>query len=356
MRAPSGAAAGPNRHGPRLEELGRGALHHCVAAVAAAGRGASASVALAQIVVGVRRAHRDQPAAVGAKLAALLPGEVGVAQVRHRDRDTPTRARGGRVRRGRSSARTSRRARRPSRSPGRRRARCATGAYRSSSIVARASAASPETAASTRGSIWPRSARTNTCAGLGDDRVAHVGRHVVQTGRRGHPSRRAVGPRPRAPQAAVVAEMLVEPRVAVGRADPLGLAPHEQRADQRMRFADGFEPPRARIGDVDDRSGRSSDFTWPGLRRSQLAPGRRVAHDFRVAAGALLRGFGLRTRARADECGDEGLGDRAIERQSVDRQLRTQQLGRRLGARLSSRRAARSGSRARRACCSSATV
>ncbi len=39
--------------------------------------------------------------------------------------------------------------------------RAATGAYMSSSPVARANAGSPETAANTRGSIWPRSARTS---------------------------------------------------------------------------------------------------------------------------------------------------------------------------------------------------
>ncbi|MEI2651384.1 MAG: DUF2277 domain-containing protein, partial [Microthrixaceae bacterium] len=55
--------------GPHLEQLRRGALHHRVAAVAAAGRGDAAQVAFA-VLVRVERAERDPPAAVGAQLAA----------------------------------------------------------------------------------------------------------------------------------------------------------------------------------------------------------------------------------------------------------------------------------------------
>ena len=173
--------AGADRDGPALEQLGRRALDHRVAAVAAHRRGARAGVALADLV-GVRRAEADQPAAVRADAAPDLAGLVGVVEVA--PWPPGTRRRGGAApgRRGRSSGRTSRRARRPSPSPGRRRAgrRPARTCRRSASPRARAR--SPDTAASTRGSIWPRSARTNTWPGSATTAGPQVGGHAVQPG------------------------------------------------------------------------------------------------------------------------------------------------------------------------------
>ena len=45
--------------------------------------------------------------------------------------------------------------------------------------------------------------------------------------------------------------MLVEPGVAVGRGDPLGLAPPQQRVDDRVRGAERLQAPGPRVGHVD---------------------------------------------------------------------------------------------------------
>ena len=86
MRASSDRGARPHRHRPGLEELGGRALDHGVAAVAAARRGASRG---RRAPSGHRRRRSipsDQPAAVRAQRPARLSGEVGLAQVGHRDR------------------------------------------------------------------------------------------------------------------------------------------------------------------------------------------------------------------------------------------------------------------------------
>ena len=88
-------------------------------------------------------------------------------------------------------------------------------------------------------------------AGLGDDRPAHFGGHVVKATRRGHPSRRAVGPCPHPAQPAVGTEMLVEPGVAVGRGDALRLSPDKEGFDQRVRVPKRPQPPGPGVGHLD---------------------------------------------------------------------------------------------------------
>ena len=204
----------PHERGPRLEELGGGALDHRVAAVAPA----AAARDLASRSV-MSRCRRRPSARAGRRRCAgraALGGLVGAPEVVHRHRVVRSRPRAPRPRAGGLAVHRAEHgdlgdvARRPEAS--------ATGAYMSSSWVARASAASPETAASTRGSIWPRSARTNTwpCSAT---IAGAVGRHVVQAGGRGHPPGRAVRPGPLPRSRSIGADVFVEPAVAERRGD-----------------------------------------------------------------------------------------------------------------------------------------
>ncbi len=161
--------------------------------------------------------------------------------------------------------------------------------------------------------------------GFGDNRVAHVGRHVVQTRRRGHPARGTIRSRPLAAQTAIGAYMLVEPRVTVGRAHPLRLAPREERIDERVRVAQLLEPPRARVGNLDADAPQERLHLLGASEITFHAP-RRVAQHVGVAPGALGHGVCIVARPRADQRGDERLGHSSVDRQAVDRQLGAQQL------------------------------
>ena len=167
--------------------------------------------------------------------------------------------------------------------------------------------------------------------GFGDDADAQFGRQVVQAGRRRHPAGSAVAAGPRAAQAPA-GDLLVEPRVAVRRRHPLGLAPREQRVDERMHGAVRLQPPRPRVGHVDpDARQQRTDVGRVAQIDADAGTGRGGGEHLVVAGTPAGRGLGLRARPRPDERADHRLHRRYIYRQTVGRQFRAQQLGGRLG-------------------------
>src|SRR6201994_3947357 len=160
----------------------------------------------------------------------------------------------------------------------------ATGACRSSARVAAPRARSPATVASTRGSIWPRSARTNTYPSP----AVTAGR--MAAGMLWSPPGAGIPPpAPALPAPArrvAGAAVLAHPAVAVGGGDPLGLAPLQQRGHQRVGLAQGLEPPGPGVGHVDpDRGQKRLDLA--GAAQVGGDPGRRVPQHLGVAGGPV---------------------------------------------------------------------
>ena len=323
-------AAGPHGDRPHLEQLGRRALDHRVAGVPATGRGAPAGVAVADLV-GVGR-------------CPCAPADRRRCARRARPGPRRRRRRGSAMATGYADS-SRRRAWAPwpvvwpyiapstaTLAVGRSTPSCsATGAYMSSVAGRRGQRASPDTAASTRGSIWPRSARTKTWPGSATTAARRSAgmlcRPAVAVIRPGG----AVGRRPRAAQPAVGADVLVEPVVAVRRRDPLGLAPRQQRLDQRVRVAVGVEPPGPGVGHLDADAPQQRPHLL-GVAQVDRAARRGVAQHLVVAARRAASASSAGVRGRGpDDGGDQALGRRAVDGEAVGGQLGAQQLGRRLG-------------------------
>ena len=255
-------------------------------------------------------------------------------EVGHRHRVGRAPGRAAPRRRGRWSARTSPRARRPWRSarstPSWRGDRARTCRRPRSPRPARGRptrrrAPAARSGRGRRGRTRGRARRRH--------RRAQLGGHVVQPGRRRHPPGGTVGAGPLAAQPPVGAEVGVEPGVAVGRGDPLGLAPGRAARDQRVGVRASSRSRQARVSGTSMPMRGSSELTWAGLRRSKRLPGGRVASTAASRAVAR-RSAASASRGRGpDERGDELLGDGPVHRQAVGRQLGAQQLGGRLRAR-----------------------
>ena len=121
------------------------------------------------------------------------------------------------------------------------------------------------------------------------------------------------GPRPTQPT--VGAEVLVEPAVAVGGRDALGLPPRQQRLDDRVRRRAASRAARPGCRARRCRPAPSSVFTWAGLRRSNGgAVGGAWREHLGLAGPGQLLGVGGRRGATPDEAGDERLGDGPVHR------------------------------------------
>ncbi len=230
----------------------------------------------------------------------------------------------------RCAGRTSRRARRPWRPGGRRRAGPRPARRGRRPAVASANAASPETTASTRGSTWPRSARTKHVAGLG----GHGGRAGRRAGCAGRSRRSSVRRHRRRPSTGPAAGRRRRRRCrAIG-------SRRSSRSARPCATAAGRRPPGGRRGrgrglpcgcsGTSTPTAARSSRTWAGLRRSSTpGPGRAAALPVAVASGRGGLGLGARPRARG--VGDERLGARAVDRQAVALELHAQQGSGRLG-------------------------
>jgi hypothetical protein len=317
------SAPGPDGDRPHLEQLRRGALDRRVARVPAVGGGPAAAPGF-----GIRAGGRehDQPPAVGPQVPAGPAGPVGGVEVGHRHgvgRVEPAQRLGAvpgglAVHRGEHGH------------LGRRPVQAELLGHRGVQVVGPGRGGQGLVAGHggqhTRldlAEIGP----DEDVPGLGHDGLAQRGRHVVQSGGRGHPARRAIGPGPGPAQPAVGPEVLIQPGVAVRGGDPLRLAPLQQGADQRMRVTVLPQPPRPRVRDV---------HADPGQQRAHLdraaqvggGPRRGVAQYLLIAGGPQGGGFGVASRPGADESGQEQLGGRPVHRQPVRGQLGAQQLGR----------------------------
>ncbi len=195
----------------------------------------------------------------------------------------------------------------------------------SSAVVAAASAVSPETAASTRGSICPRSARTSRWPSSASTARRNTAGMLCSpldaVMRPAAPSDPVHAPRSR-PSGA---EVLIEPGVPVGGGDPFRLAPLEQRRDQRRAVPELFEPPRAGVRHVDPRR-REERLHLGRAAQVRGRPVGRVPQHLRVARRPDGRGVGRAARPRPDDLGEQALRRGPADRQPVRGQLRAQQL------------------------------
>ena len=237
MVAPSAARPGPHRDRPHLEQLGRRTLHHGVAAVAtpAAARLRASRSLRARIELVGRSPRRpplrgpipaDPPAAVGAQVLSPLAGPVAGVEVGHRHRIGRSRPR---------RARAPWPVVWPYMAPehgdlGRRPVDAELGRHRGVEVVA--DRRRGERRVTGHGGQHPgldlaEVGPDEHVPGLGDHRPASP---PACCGARPTPSSaRRRRPRPSTcPEATVGAEVLVEPPVAVGRPDALGLAPGQQ--------------------------------------------------------------------------------------------------------------------------------
>ena len=196
--------------------------------------------------------------------------------------------------------------------------------------MAAANAASPDTTASTRGSICPRSARTNTWPSCAATPGRSTVGQVVQAVLGGHPAGRAVAGRPPPAQPVVGADVRVEPPVAVGRGDPLVAAPVEQGVDQRVHRAVGLEHPLAGVRHVDAHGVEQLEHLGRVAQVGRLPAGH-VAQHQRVAGAPGGELLGVRVVGRGpDGVGEQLLGARPVDGQPVAAQLEAQHRGRRL--------------------------
>ena len=83
----------------------------------------------------------------------------------------------------------------------------------------------PDTAASTRGSIWPRLGAHENIPRISGNEFTHIDRHVMQASLRRHPSSGTVGTAPASTQPTVNPNVSIEPGVAIGCGDPFRLTP-----------------------------------------------------------------------------------------------------------------------------------
>ena len=127
------------------------------------------------------------------------------------------------------------------------------------------------------------------------------------------------------------AEVLVQPRVAVGGGDPLRLAPVEQRADQRMRVPHLPQPPGPGVRHVDADPGQQRLHLGRAAQVDGDARGH-VPQHLRVAGGPQRHRVGVAARPGADEGGQDLLRDGPVHRQPVRGQLGAEQFGGGLGA------------------------
>ena len=162
--------------------------------------------------------------------------------------------------------------------------------------------------------------------GVGTDRRAQFRGQVVQPARSSHPAGRPIGGAPLAAQPAAgfgALDAAVEPAVAIGRRDPLGLAPGQQRGDQRGRRRVRFESPGSGVGQVQPHPGK------------QLLDLRRAAQVDRLARGMLQDRLvadlthPLLVRAVAwpfaDAVSQQRFGRRNVEGQAVQAEFHGQQ-------------------------------
>ena len=188
-----------------------------------------------------------------------------------------------------SSGRTSRRAPPPWPSAGRRRAAAATGAYRSSLAAGRGQRVVARHRREHPGLDLAEVGAHEHVARLGDDARAQVGGHVVQPGRRRHPPGGAVRARPLAAEAAVGADVLVEParsRTSSRPARPCATSAAARRPGARRAAPRAATPgcrgPRC-------RPGAAATSPGPGCGGRTRALGRDVAQHLGVAPARVRR-------------------------------------------------------------------
>jgi hypothetical protein len=320
--AAEGTAPGADRDRPHLEQLGRRALDHRVARVTAVGGGPAGAPG----ALGAGGREHDQPPAVGAQVTPGPPGAVGGVEVGHGHRVSRVEpaqrlgaVAGGLAVHGGEHG-----------DLGGRPVQAELLGHRGVEVVCPGRLG--ERPVPGYGGQHPRLdlaeiGPDEDVPGLGHDRLAQRGRHVVQPRGRGHPARGAIRSGPGPAQPAVGPEVLIQPGVAVRGGDPLRLAPLKQRAHQRMRVTTFPEPPRPRVRHVHSDPGQQRAH----LRRAAQirgGPRRRVAKHLIVTGGAEGGGLGLAARPRADEPGEHTFSGRAVHRQPVRGQLGAQQLGR----------------------------
>ena len=193
---------GPDGDGPHLEQLGGGPLDHRVAPVPAAGRSWRRPAAPAPRAAG----HPDQPPAVGAQVLPGLRGAVGGVEVAHGDRVSgPHPPRRPAAVPGRLPVH-----RRDHRDLGGRPVDAELGGHREVHVVGRGGGGERGVAGDGGehpGLDLPEVGPDEQVPGLGDDRPAEHGGHVVQPARRGHPPGRPVAAGPGPAQPAVRTEV-----------------------------------------------------------------------------------------------------------------------------------------------------
>ena len=133
---------------------------------------------------------------------------------------------------------------------------------------------------------------------------------------------------PPSPQPAVGADVLVEPVVAVRRGDPLGLAPRQQRLDERVRVAMGLQPPGPRVGHLDADAPQQRPHLLgvaqvDGARPARGAAPRRRARPARATTSCGVRGRGptmpaIRRSASARSTGRPSAASSAHSSSAVD--------------------------------------
>ena len=314
-----------HRHRPHLEQLGRGALHDGVAGEPAARGGGGRVDRLRQ------RPHPHPPPAVRRDVAADRAGLVGRPEVAHRDRvgplETAQRLAG---RPGRLAVH-----RRQHGDLGRRPVDAEPGRHRCVQVVVPGRPRQRLVAGHRRqhpGLHLAQVGAHEQPAGLGRHRRPQLRRQVVQAGRGRHPAGRAVAAGPDAAQPAVGADVTVQPAVAVGRRDPLGLAPVEQGGHHRVGAAERLHPPGPGVGHVDADPGEQLAHLGRVAQVDVLGAGHQRADDV-VAGGPAGDRRGRVGRPRPDPLLDEPGRRRRVERQPADAELHGEQLGRGLGPR-----------------------
>ena len=232
-----GGELAAHRHGPRLEQLGGGALHDGVAEVP--------PVAVGRLLADAG----EQPAAVRTQVDATQAGVLCVAQVRHRPREGPVHVL----------------ERLAGHAGGLPVHRCQHGDLRGRAVAAELGGDRGVHVVLACGPCEPRVPRDGgedarlhltevpayeDAAGLGAYRRSELGREVVQPRLSGHPAGSPVGGVPRSTEPAIVGDVAVEPGVPVRRGDPLGLAPGQQGSHCRRAGSVRLEPPGPRVGYV----------------------------------------------------------------------------------------------------------
>ena len=203
--------------------------------------------------------------------------------------------------------------------------------------------ASPETAARTRGSIWPEvgAHEDPAAARRGPPAGARPAGCAAPPGRSS--GRRPSAGAPGATEPAVSPDVAIEPGAAVRRSDPLGLAPGESAATAGEAPACGSSR-QERVSGTSSPIRASRSRTCAGLRRSTGSPGNaastpRRARGPSATSSAALRGRGPTIAVSSPRGG-------TVDREPVVLELDGEQRGHRLGrARSGSASSARRRSR-----------